>query len=69
MVKYKYGVEIQMNFKANSADFLGRWREIISDPLNLLIKRDANSGLIDKDGFVYLHNGVKVPLTGCNSYY
>ena len=69
MVKFKYGVEIQMNFKADSADFLGRWREIISDPLNLLIKRDTNSGLIDKDGFVYLHNGIKVPLTGCNSYY
>ncbi len=58
-----------MNFKANSGDFLGRWREIISDPLNLLIKRDINAGLIDKDGFVYLHNGLKVPLTGHNSYY
>ena len=58
-----------MNFKANSEDFLGRWREIISDPLNLLIKRDSYSGMVDKDGFVYLHNSIKVPLSGYNSYY
>ena len=34
-----------MNLKAQPEDFWGRWREIISDPLNLLIKRDTNSGL------------------------
>mgnify|MGYP001311808076 CR=1 FL=1 len=57
-----------MNFKANSEDLLGRWREIISDPLNLLIKRDAYSGMVDTDGFVYLHNSIKVPLSGVSSY-
>ena len=57
-----------MNFKADSKDLLGRWREIISDPLNLLIKRDAYSGMVDTDGFVYLHNSIKVPLSGVNSY-
>ena len=58
-----------MNVKANPEDFWGRWREIISDPLNLLIERDANSGLIDKDGNVFLHNSIKVPSSGSKSYY
>jgi FkbM family methyltransferase len=58
-----------MNAKANPDDFWGRWREIISDPLNLLIHRDPFSGLVDKDGNVYLHNSIKVPSSGANSYY
>ena len=58
-----------MNHKAQSNDFVGRWREIISDPLNILIERHPNSGLCDKSGYVYLHNGNKVSLTGENSYY
>ena len=55
--------------KAGPNDFLGRFREIVSDPLNLLIKRNSNSGMIDKNGCVCLHNGNKVPVTGENSYY
>ena len=55
--------------KAEPNDFLGRFREIVSDPLNLLIKRNYNSGMIDKDGYVFLHNGNRVPVTGENSYY
>jgi hypothetical protein len=55
--------------KAEPNDFLGRFREIISDPLNLLIKRNYNSGMIDKDGYVFLHNGNRVPVTGEYSYY
>ena len=58
-----------MNNKAQPNDFWGRWREIISDPINLLIDRDRNSGMADKEGYVYLHNGNKVPLSGENSYY
>jgi FkbM family methyltransferase len=58
-----------MNYKAQSDDFVGRWREIISDPLNILIERHPNSGLCDKDGYVCLHNGNKVSLVGENSYY
>ena len=58
-----------MNYKAQPNDFVGRWREIISDPLNILIERHPNSGLCDEDGNVYLHNGNKVPLAGENSYY
>ena len=55
--------------KAAPDDFLGRFREIISDPLNLLIERDSSSGMIDKDEYVCLHNGNKVPVSGKNSYY
>lgn len=58
----------EMNTKADATDFLGRFREIISDPLNLLIKRHPFAGTVDDD-FVYLHNGNKVPLTGPYSYY
>ena len=55
--------------KAGPNDFLGRFREIISDPLNILIKRNSLSGMVDKYGYVYLHNGNKVPISGENSYY
>ena len=57
-----------MQTKANSNDFLGRFREIISDPLNLVIQRDPRSGFVDGD-FVYLHNGLKVPVLGSYAYY
>lgn len=55
--------------KAGPNDFLGRFREIISDPLNILIKRNSLSGMVDKYGYVCLHNGNKVPISGENSYY
>jgi len=55
--------------KAGPNDFLGRFREIISDPLNLLIERHSSSGMVDRDGYVYLHNGNRVPVSGENSYY
>ena len=48
-------------------DFIGRFREIISDPLNLLIQRVPNAGMIE-DNNVLLHNGIKVPLSGPYSY-
>ena len=55
--------------KAGPNDFWGRWREIISDPLNLLIERDFHSGIVDDDGYVILHNGNRVPTSGENAYY
>ncbi len=55
--------------KAGPNDFLGRFREIISDPLNLLIERHSSSGMVDRDGYVYLHNGNRVPVTGEDTYY
>jgi hypothetical protein len=57
-----------MLLKATSGDFLGRFREVISDPLNLLIERVPMAGFIDGDQ-VYLHNGLRVPVAGPGAYY
>jgi hypothetical protein len=57
-----------MLLKAASGDFLGRFREVISDPLNLLIERVPMAGFLDGDQ-VYLHNGLRVPVTGPGAYY
>ena len=55
--------------KAGPNDFLGRFREIISDPMNLIIERHSSSGMDDREGYVYLHNGNRVPVAGEDSYY
>lgn len=57
-----------MVMKADAADFLGRFREIVSDPLNILIHRDPLAGTV-RDGEIILHNGNRVPLSGPYSYY
>lgn len=57
-----------MGQKARAKDFLGRFREIVSDPLNLAIRRDSRAGFVDGD-YVYLHNGLKVPISGDYAYY
>jgi hypothetical protein len=57
-----------MPLKATSGDFLGRFREVISDPLNLLIERVPLAGFLDGDQ-VYLHNGLRVPVGGPGAYY
>ena len=54
--------------KAEPGDFLGRFREVISDPLNLLIERVPLAGVIEA-GDVYLHNGNRVPVVGEHAYY
>lgn len=54
--------------KAKSDDFNGRFREIISDPLNTFIRRHPFAGHIF-DGRVTLHNGLKVPISGDYAYY
>jgi hypothetical protein len=54
--------------KAHGGDFLGRIREVVSDPLNLLIERDPRAGMVE-DGFVWLHNGNRVPFEGQEAYY
>ena len=54
--------------KAESTDFAGRFREVISDPINLLIERVPEAGLMR--GFdVVLHNGNRVPIVGGHAYY
>lgn len=55
--------------KASSSDLLGRMREIISDPLNLLIERHPLAGFVDEAGYVRLHNGVRVRTSGRYAYY
>lgn len=54
--------------KSDASDFAGRFREIIADPLNLLIERHPKAGTIE-DGYVILHNGNKVPFSGDGAYY
>lgn len=54
--------------KAQAGDFRGRFREIVSDPLNLLIARHPQAGMADGDEVV-LHNGHRVSLRGDLSYY
>lgn len=54
--------------KAASDDLLGRFREIVSDPLNALIHRHPLAGTVE-DGLVVLHNGLRVPMTGPGAYY
>jgi len=51
-----------------ATDFPGRFREVISDPINLLIRRVPAAGSVT-DGLVTLHNGHRVPLTGTGAYY
>lgn len=57
-----------MGAKSKPSDFIGRFREIVSDPLNLVIRRDPRAGFVDGD-YVYLHNGLKVPISGPYAYY
>jgi hypothetical protein len=54
--------------KAADTDFLGRFREVISDPLNLLIERVPLAGIVEGNE-VYLHNGNRVPIFGEGAYY
>jgi hypothetical protein len=49
-------------------DARDRFREILSDPLNLLIERDPMAGVV-LEGLVKLHTGIVVPIGGIQSYY
>jgi hypothetical protein len=54
--------------KAHANDLLGRFREVICDPLNLLIDRVPMAGMVEAN-HVYLHNGNRVPVVGEGVYY
>lgn len=54
--------------KANADDFPGRFREVIADPINLLIERVPEAGTM-QGGDVILHNGNRVPFAGTYAYY
>jgi len=49
--------------------YIERYREIVSDPLNVLIRRVPDAGYITKAGCVILHNGNRVPIQGKYAYY
>jgi hypothetical protein len=57
-----------MQTKAAPGDFPGRFREIVGDPLNLLIERHPKAGMTKGDT-VILHNGNKAYFRGPNAYY
>lgn len=59
----------QFQSDGRAASQLGRFREILSDPLSVLIQRDRNAGRLIRGGFVVLHNGNLVPFRGRGSYY
>ena len=52
-----------------ATSFVERFREVVSDPINLLITRVPEAGYVDSKGRVVLHNGIRVPLRGPGSYY
>jgi hypothetical protein len=47
-----------------ATEYVERFREIVSDPLNLLVDRVPEAGYVDDAGCVILHNGNRVPLRG-----
>ncbi len=54
--------------KAGGADLLGRFREVIADPINLLIERVPFAGAVHANE-VCLLNGNRVPVSGNDAYY
>jgi len=53
-----------LTYLEKASIFKERFREIVSDPLNLLIDRVPQAGYIDQNGCVILHNGNRVPISG-----
>lgn len=62
------GMQENVLAKADPGNHPGRHREIISDPLNILIERAPLAGFFD-GSFIHLHNGNRVWASGTNSYY
>lgn len=54
---------------AKARSTIERFREVVSDPLNLLIARVPQAGYVDEGGCVILHNGNRVPRSGPYAYY
>lgn len=52
--------------KANTDELHDRFREIISDPLNLLIERVPTAGTVH-DEQVVLHSGLRMPAKGTDA--
>jgi len=56
-------------FLEKAKNFQERFKDAISDPLNLLIERVPEAGYMDDDLNIILHNGNRVPSDGKYSYY
>jgi hypothetical protein len=67
--KIKYESYADPSTLEKATIFIERFREIVSDPLNILIKRVPDAGYIDRDDCVILHNGNRVPFRGHLAYY
>lgn len=67
--QFKFQGRANADVNGKAANFIERHREIISDPLNLLIARHPKAGYLDADDHVYLHNGNRVPVAGPYAYY
>lgn len=66
----KFSDPLLLGKASNSGTFyIERFREIISDPINILIKKVPEAGYVDKNNYVILHNGNRVPIRGDLSYY
>ena len=48
---------------------LERMRDVVSDPLNVMIERVPQAGFVDANRRVVLHNGNRVAVSGRYSYY
>ncbi|MCJ2073091.1 FkbM family methyltransferase [Methylobacterium sp. J-030] len=59
--------DMELPLKAADSDFDGRFREIISDPINILIDRVPKAGCVSGE-LVMLHNGLQVPIGNSHAY-
>lgn len=64
-INYKF---LGNEYPPKGRSFEERFRDVISDPLNLLIRRHPMAGTV-KEGLVTLHNGHRVPIDGDGAYY
>lgn len=69
ITKEKTRVFVNSDRLEKADKYLERYREIISDPLNVLIEKVPEAGYVDKTGCVILHNGNRVPIEGPLAYY
>ena len=68
ITKEKTRVFVNSDRLEKADKYLERYREIISDPLNVLIEKVPEAGYVDKTGCVILHNGNRVPMASLTSF-
>ncbi|WP_157739084.1 FkbM family methyltransferase [Labrenzia sp. VG12] len=58
----------ELYFPPKASKNRDRFREVVSDPINILIPRHPEAGIVRK-GIVTLHNGHKVPVSGDEAFH